>query len=110
MARGSHYAGAMFSTVILPTRWPICRRWKLINISYYRLQSAGMDIVTDTPIRIWGCIGAGHQAVVAGRTDVDNGRDGRQRTELQIANMFGNTFLRQLLIRSAIRPVHRAPR
>lgn len=31
----------------------------LINtISYYRLQNAGMDIVTDfPPIRIWGTIG-----------------------------------------------------
>ncbi len=52
--------GAMFFVILLnslaymPTLGLI-----LINtISYYRLQSAGMDIVTDfPPIRIWGTIG-----------------------------------------------------
>ncbi len=61
MAAGSHYARGDVLCDPVATRWPIyiCRRWEAINtISYYRLQSAGMDIVTDfPPIRIWGTIG-----------------------------------------------------
>ncbi len=49
---------AMF-LVILINSFAYMPTLGLINtISYYRLQNAGMDIVTDfPPIRIWGTIG-----------------------------------------------------
>ena len=51
--------GAMFTDPAFLLRWLHMPTLGLINtISYYRLKSAGMDIVTDfPPIRIWGTIG-----------------------------------------------------
>lgn len=50
--------GAMFFVILLNSLAYMPTLGLINTISYYRLQSAGMDIVTDfPPIRIWGTIG-----------------------------------------------------
>ena len=50
--------GAMFMVILLNSLAYMPTLGLINTISYYRLQSAGLDIVTDfPPIRIWGTIG-----------------------------------------------------
>ncbi|MBQ0740781.1 MFS transporter, partial [Aquimarina celericrescens] len=50
--------GAMFFVILLNSLAYMPTLGLINTISYYRLQSAGMDIVTGfPPIRIWGTIG-----------------------------------------------------
>ncbi len=50
--------GEMFLVILLNSLAYMPTLGLINTISYYRLQSAGLDIVTDfPPIRIWGTIG-----------------------------------------------------
>ncbi len=61
IAAGVTTPGAMFAIILLNSLAYMPTLGLVNTISYFRLQSAGHDIVTDfPPIRIWGTIGFIH--------------------------------------------------